>query len=223
VSAANVKRVQRGRNQNDAVIPVARAEPAPAKAGDRDPSAGRRSLGPGSCRGDGTGRSTSSRAGVLRGFPPIIDRRTETLILGSFPSEASLVAGQYYAHPRNQFWRLLGGLLGEPLAELDYAERAERVLAHKVGIWDVLDACRRPGSLDADIRDARSNDFAALRKRAPKLKRVLFNGGTAGRFARQFAAARFATAVLPSTSPAHAGRSYEQKLALWQAALRVPL
>ena len=181
--------------------------------------------------GAGAGRGTRAigarrtapapRPRVQRGFPPIIDRRTETLILGSFPSEASLAAGQYYAHPRNQFWRLLGALLGEPLAELAYAERAARVLAHRFGIWDVLDACRRPGSLDAAIRDARPNDFAALRRLAPRLERVLFNGGTAGRFARQFAAAGFATAVLPSSSPAHAGRSYEQKLALWQAALGV--
>jgi len=161
----------------------------------------------------------SREAAILRGFPPIIDRRTETLILGSFPSEASLAAGQYYAHPRNQFWRLLGALLGEPLAELGYGERGARVLAHRVGIWDVLDACRRPGSLDVDIRDARPNDFALLRRLAPRLRRVLFNGGTAGGFARQFAAAGFATAVLPSSSPAHAGRSYEQKLALWRTAL----
>ena len=166
-------------------------------------------------RGEG-----SQEESILRGFPPIIDRRTETLILGSFPSEASLAAGQYYAHPRNQFWRLLGALLDEPLAELEYGQRAARVLAHGVGIWDVLDACRRPGSLDADIRDPRPNDFALLRRLAPQLRRVLFNGGTAGRFARQFAAAGFATAVLPSSSPAHAGRSYEQKLALWRAALR---
>lgn len=168
------------------------------------------------------GRSAGRRAGdgVLRGFPPIIDGRTETLILGSFPSAASLAAGQYYAHPRNQFWRLLGALLAEPLAALSYADRAARVLAHGVGIWDVLDACRRPGSLDADIRDARSNDFAVLRGLAPRLRRVLFNGGTAGHFARQFAEAGFATAVLPSSSPAHAGRSFEQKLALWCAAFR---
>jgi hypoxanthine-DNA glycosylase len=161
----------------------------------------------------------SQEASILRGFPPIIDRRTETLILGSFPSEASLAAGQYYAHPRNQFWRLLGELLGEPLADLDYGRRPARLLAHRVGLWDVIDACRRPGSLDADIREARANDFAALRDLAPRLRRVLFNGGTAGRYARRFAAAGFATAVLPSSSPAHAGRSYAQKLALWRAAL----
>lgn len=165
-------------------------------------------------------KAARARPRVRRGFPPILDRDTETLILGSFPSEASLAARQYYAHPRNQFWRLLGTLLGEPLAELAYAERTARVLAHRIGIWDVLDACRRPGSLDADIRDARPNDFAPLRRRAPGLRRVLFNGGTAGRFAPRFAAAGFATAVLPSTSPAHAARSFEQKLALWRAALR---
>jgi len=172
-------------------------------------------------RDDRSGPGSTSRHEVLRGFPPIVDRRTETLILGSFPSEASLAAGQYYAHPRNQFWRLLGACLGEPLADLDYGERGARVLAHRVGIWDVLDACRRPGSLDAAIRDPRPNDFAMLREVAPALKRVLFNGATAARFARRFAAAGLATAVLPSSSPAHAGRSYEQKLALWRSALWV--
>jgi hypoxanthine-DNA glycosylase len=208
VSAASVKRVQRGRNSNEAVVPVARSA-------DRDPGAGRRSLRPRLRRGDG-----KAQARILRGFAPIIDRRTTTLILGSFPSEASLAAGQYYAHPRNQFWRLLGAVLEEPLAELDYAERAARVRAHRVGIWDVLDACRRPGSLDAQIRDPRPNDFAVLREMAPELHVVLFNGGAAGRFARQFAAAGLVTAVLPSSSPAHAGRSFEQKLALWRAAMR---
>jgi len=214
VTALSVsKRRNLAANRNSAVIPVSRSE-------DRDPIGASKELGHGLRRGDNNGRGRMSRQRVLRGFPPIIDRRTETLILGSFPSEASLAAGQYYAHPRNQFWRLLGALLGEPLAELDYAERAARVLAHRVGIWDVLDACRRPGSLDADIRDGRPNEFTALRELAPRLKRVLFNGGTAGRFARQFASAGFATAVLPSSSPAHAGRSYEQKLAIWRSALQ---
>jgi hypoxanthine-DNA glycosylase len=159
----------------------------------------------------------------LRGFPPIIDERTETLFLGSFPSEASLAAGEYYAYPRNQFWRLLGALLDEPLAELGYEARCARVLAHRVGIWDVLGACNRTGSLDARIRDAKPNDFAALRRCAPRLRRVLFNGAAAGRFARPFAAAGFATAVLPSSSPAHAARDFEQKLALWRAAFQSPV
>lgn len=167
----------------------------------------------------GRGRSDAKApARIRQGFAPIIDRHTETLILGSFPSEASLAAGQYYAHPRNQFWHLLGELIGEPLAALPYAARKARVLAHRVGIWDVIDACRRPGSLDAAIRDARANDFARLRRRAPRLQRVLFNGGTAGRYARHFAAAGFATAIVPSSSPAHAARTFAQKLAAWRAA-----
>ncbi len=161
------------------------------------------------------------RAAPLRGFAPIIDTRTETLILGSFPSEASLAAGQYYAHPRNQFWRLLGAVLGQALADLDYEPRCATVLAHRVGIWDVLDACRREGSLDTAIRAPRSNDFADLRRRAPRLWRVLLNGGTAGRFARDFEAAGFRTVILPSSSPAHAARNFEQKLALWRAAFEV--
>src|SRR5512137_696377 len=96
-----------------------------------------------------TRRGTATdEAKRLRGFPPVIDERVERLILGSFPSEASLAAGQYYAHPRNQFWPILGQLLGEPLTDLPYEERLPRVLAHGLGIWDVYGACERTGSAD---------------------------------------------------------------------------
>ena len=153
----------------------------------------------------------------LRGFPPVVNRNIERLILGSFPSEASLAAGQYYAHPRNQFWPLLSDLLGEPLTELPYRRRLHRVLAHRLGIWDVLDACDREGSGDASIRNRKANQFARLQRLAPRLTAVAFNGQTAGRYAPEFAAAGFDTTVLPSSSPAHAGRSYQQKLAIWRA------
>lgn len=153
----------------------------------------------------------------LRGFPPVIDRNVERLILGSFPSEASLAAGQYYAHPRNQFWRLLADLLSEPLAELPYRRRLQRVLAHRLGIWDVLDACDRQGSGDASIRNRKANRFARLHRLAPRLTAVAFNGQAAGRFASEFAGAGYETTILPSSSPAHAGRSFEQKLAFWRA------
>lgn len=153
------------------------------------------------------------------GLPPVIDRHTRILVLGSFPGEASLAARQYYAHPRNQFWPLMGALLGEPLSELPYAQRLQRMLAHRVGIWDVLGACVRAGSLDANIRHPQANDFERLRRLAPALRRIGFNGGTSGRFAPQFAAAGYETVVLPSSSPAHAARSFEQKLELWRALL----
>lgn len=153
----------------------------------------------------------------LRGFPPIIDARVTRLVLGSFPSEASLAAGQYYAHPRNQFWTILGRLLDEPLAELPYALRAPRVLKHRVGIWDVYGACRRPGSLDTAIRAARANPLEELLTLAPRLRSVAFNGAEAGRFSPLFEAAGLRVRVLPSTSPAHAARSLEDKFALWAA------
>jgi hypoxanthine-DNA glycosylase len=154
---------------------------------------------------------------MLRGFPPIAGADTHTMILGSFPGEASLAATQYYAHPRNQFWRLLGAVLDEPhLHDMPYDARLERVLSHGIGIWDVLDACHREGSLDSAIRNAQPNDFASLREHAPLLRKVCFNGKTAGRFAPMIAAAGYTTLVLPSSSPAHATLSFEQKLALWR-------
>jgi len=159
----------------------------------------------------------------LRGFPPVIDSKVERLILGSFPSEASLAASQYYAHPRNQFWRLLSDLLGEPLTEMPYRRRLQRVLAHRLAIWDVLHACDREGSGDASIRNQESNQFVRLHRLAPRLAAVAFNGQTAGRYAGEFAAAGFGTTVLPSSSPAHAGRSYVQKLVIWRQWWAAPI
>ena len=152
---------------------------------------------------------------MLRGFPPVVAESTHTLILGSFPGEASLAATQYYAHPRNQFWRLLGAVIGEPLPELDYPTRLEVVLKHGIGVWDVLAACTREGSLDVAIRNATPNDFASFREYAPNLKKVCFNGKTAGRFAPVIAEAGYQTLVLPSSSPANAMLSFDQKLLLW--------
>ncbi|CAB3721443.1 hypothetical protein LMG24238_04933 [Paraburkholderia sediminicola] len=157
---------------------------------------------------------------MLRGFPPVVAADTHTLILGSFPGEASLAATEYYAHPRNQFWRLLGEVLGEAgLHQLTYEARLERVLKHGIGIWDVLAACHREGSLDSAIRNAKPNDFDALREHAPRLKRVCFNGKTAGRFAEVIGAAGYETLVLPSSSPANAMLSFEQKFAVWRQIL----
>lgn len=143
-------------------------------------------------------------------------------MLGSFPSAASLAAGQYYAHPRNQFWPIMGRLIGEPLAELPYAERARCLLAHRVGLWDVYGACERAGSADTAIRNPEANAFARLRRQAPRLAAVAFNGSAAGRFWPLFEQAGFATRVLPSTSPAHAGLSLERKLDQWAAWWRAP-
>ena len=141
----------------------------------------------------------------------------ELLILGSFPGAASLAAGQYYAHPRNQFWRLLSAVLNDDLASLSYDARLERLGAHRIGLWDVIAACEREGSLDASIRHAQTADFSVLQQGFPALRRIAFNGKTSGRFAPLFAEAGFDTIVLPSSSPANAQLSFDQKLVQWRS------
>jgi hypoxanthine-DNA glycosylase len=156
---------------------------------------------------------------ILTGLAPVIASDTRILVLGSFPGAASLAAQQYYAHPRNLLWPILSALTGEPLAQLPYDERLPRLLAHGFGLWDVLGACAREGSLDSAIRKPAANDFARLRELCPLLETVGFNGQTSGKFAPQFAAEGYRTVVLPSTSPAHASLSLAQKLEYWQRLL----
>lgn len=151
-----------------------------------------------------------------RGLPPVVAPDARVLILGSFPGEASLVARQYYAHPRNHFWPILGAVLGEPLADIPYADRLSRIRARGVAIWDTIIACERAGSLDAAIRNAKQGEIARIRRIARELRAVCFNGNTAGRARSAWAAAGYATLVLPSTSPAYT-RPVEEKLAAWRA------
>ena len=149
------------------------------------------------------------------GFAPVVDARIETLILGSFPSIASLGKSQYYAHPQNHFWRLVGAVIGKPLAEMPYERRLRTLLAHRIGLWDIIDTCARAGSLDSNIRSPRHNDFARVTSIAPSLRRVFFNGKTAGRMEPLFAELGYETTVLPSSSPAYTMR-FEEKLARWR-------
>ena len=141
------------------------------------------------------------------------------LILGSFPSTASLAAQQYYAHPQNQFWRILGEVIGQPLKDMDYPQRIAAVQDAGIAIWDVFASCERAGSLDTAIRDAVPNPLAALGESAPVLRRICFNGGMAARRIREVEAMGFEAVVLPSTSPANATWSFERKLQAWRAAL----
>ena len=154
-------------------------------------------------------------AKATKGFPPVVDAGIETLILGSFPSVASLGKAQYYGHPQNQFWRLVGAVIGEPLPDMDYEERKRTLLEHRIGLWDIIGACSREGSLDSDIRKPRHNDFGRVTRIAKKLRRVCFNGKTAGRMEPLFSEWGFETIVLPSSSPANTLR-FELKLAQWR-------
>jgi hypoxanthine-DNA glycosylase len=153
---------------------------------------------------------------LLHGLPPVIGRHTRLMLLGSFPGAASLAAGQYYAHPRNQFWPLLSALLDEALQPLPYAQRLQRLRARGLGLWDVIAACRREGSLDSHIRDAQYNDLAGLRGRAPGLIAVAHNGGESARAMRITGQLGLQAYRLPSSSPANASWSFERKLAAWR-------
>ena len=153
-----------------------------------------------------------------RGLPPVLARDARVLVLGSFPSEASLAAKEYYAHPRNHFWPVMGALLGEPLVTLPYAERLVRVRARGVAIWDTIVACERPGSLDAAIRNAERGEIARVRRVARELRAVAFNGGTAARAAPAWRAAGYETLLLPSTSPAYT-LPLAAKVEAWRALL----
>lgn len=141
-----------------------------------------------------------------RGFEPFVDARTRLLILGSLPGEVSLRASQYYAHPRNAFWPLVGGLVGEDLAALAYRERLERLKAHGIGLWDVIASARRSGSLDAAIRSPEAADLQRLVAGLPALRAVAFNGGLAARLGRRILSGldHLQLFDLPSSSPAHA-------------------
>lgn len=152
-------------------------------------------------------------------FPPVVDARTHTLILGSLPGAASLQARRYYAHPRNQFWRLLGAVLDLDLQELDYEARLAALLERGYGLWDVIAEAERTGSLDAAIRDARAHDLNSLIGDLPRLQTLAFNGGKAARIGlRQVGSTtdRLRLLTLPSSSPAHAV-PFQNKLAAWRS------
>lgn len=166
----------------------------------------------------------------LQGLAPVVSPATRVLVLGSFPGVRSLQQGQYYAHPQNQFWRLLAHLWPQAPwpADADYAGRCSCALAQGLGIWDVYAACEREGSLDSAIRHAQLNDFGALLRRCPQLSGIAHNGGESHRHARAVEqslaeaglAARVKIHKLPSTSTANASWTFDRKLAAWRAVMQ---
>lgn len=162
----------------------------------------------------------------IRSFDPVHDRRARVLILGSMPGEESLRQQQYYAHPRNCFWDIMGALF-DAGRDCPYGERLRRLKRARVALWDVVGECRRPGSLDSDIDPAtiRANDIGRLLRNAPEIHTIFFNGGTARRlFARLVEPGREGIRLvqLPSTSPANARWSPAAKRRAWRV-IRDPL
>lgn len=164
---------------------------------------------------------TAAPAPRLSGLAPVAAPGARLLVLGSFPSVASLQAQQYYAHPRNHFWPILSALWGlegaQALPALPYAERLPIVQAHGLAIWDVYAGCERQGSLDSAIQNAQLNDLAGLIQRIPTLEAIAHNGGESARHMKITQALGLPVYKLPSTSPANASWSFERKLAAWRA------
>ncbi|MBA4212842.1 MAG: DNA-deoxyinosine glycosylase [Polaromonas sp.] len=156
----------------------------------------------------------------LLGLAPVLDANTRLLVLGSFPGVASLRAQQYYGHPQNHFWKILGTLWQLPLPSLTYPERVAALLDHRLGVWDVYGACEREGSLDANIRNAEVNDFEWVKRSCPRLEAIAHNGGESFRHARHTEKLGVPVYKLPSTSPANASWSFDRKLAAWSEVLQ---
>jgi double-stranded uracil-DNA glycosylase len=154
-------------------------------------------------------------------FAAVVDAGTRLLVLGSLPGEISLRAAQYYAHPQNQFWRLMGAVIGADLAHAPYEARLQLLRSHGVGLWDVVRSATRAGSLDTAIRDHQPNALIELAATLPALVAIAFNGGTAWKIGHRALGPdpRWALVSLPSSSPAHTMR-FEAKLAQWMTLQR---
>ena len=167
----------------------------------------------------------------VQSFAPISDAKARILILGSMPGKASLAAGQYYAHPQNLFWCILGEITGAAPSS-PYAARFRALKSSGIALWDVLASCAREGSLDSAIDEASicANDFAAFYRAHPRITQVFFNGAKAEACYRRHVLPLLGQGPapshyqrLPSTSPANASMPRAHKLQVWKHALRLAL
>ena len=152
----------------------------------------------------------------ISSFPPIIDKESKILILGSIPGVKSLEMQQYYAHPQNKFWKIIFELFNEKFTK-DYDERIKILEKHHIALWDVIDTCERKGSLDSEIRNEEANKIEELLQNFPNIKAIFCNGQKSHKNLQKILGKKFRLPiiVLPSTSPAYAGLSYFDKLKSW--------
>ncbi len=161
---------------------------------------------------------------TIHGFPPVASNNAKVLILGSMPGVASLNAEQYYAHPRNAFWYIMAELFGHGAAD-SYQKRIRSLIENKVALWDVLQLCQRPGSLDTSIDEGSIvvNDFVSFYQHHPNIQALFFNGTKAEQLYRKYVTPelpRHMRAIrmlrLPSTSPANARLTAAAKVEIWR-------
>jgi hypoxanthine-DNA glycosylase len=155
---------------------------------------------------------------MISSFTPFVSSNTETLILGTMPGIASLEKQEYYAHPRNHFWKIIYTLFNNmPISE-DFNEKIKFLELNRIGLWDVLQNCERKGSLDIHIKKQTENDFETLFKKYPSINKIIFNGKESHKyFLKKFGQKEGITYyVMPSTSPANT-MSFENKLKIWSS------
>jgi TDG/mug DNA glycosylase family protein len=160
----------------------------------------------------------------IHSFPPIESNNSSILILGTMPGKASLQAQQYYAHPRNSFWKIISEIIGVDAVN-SYEARTSSIVAARIALWDVLKSCTRESSLDSDIDNDSIifNDFASFFNNHSRIHRVCFNGTKAEKlymrniqpFLRNSSNIKYI--CLPSTSPANATISFDEKLRAWKS------
>ena len=153
----------------------------------------------------------------IQSFPALSNPAAEVLLLGTMPGVLSLAINEYYGHPRNYFWKLLAAIFDEEIPP-SYELKKALLQRNKIAVWDVLQACEREGSLDNNIRKENPNDFAAFLNEHPQIKLIAFNGQKAAAFFKKYVglSGAYSYITLPSTSPANASKSFEQKLREWE-------
>jgi len=152
----------------------------------------------------------------INSFPPIADEHSKILILGSVPGAKSLEMQQYYAHPQNQFWKIMFHLFDEAFSS-DYQRKIELLKQNKIALWDVIESCERKGSLDTEIKNEIDNNIPQLIENHPNIKTIFCNGQKSYKnlvkiLGKDF---RIPSVVLPSTSPLHTIK-FEEKLESWK-------
>ncbi|SKB92073.1 G/U mismatch-specific uracil-DNA glycosylase [Soonwooa buanensis] len=152
----------------------------------------------------------------ISSFPPVINKDSEILILGSIPGVKSLEMQEYYAHPQNKFWTIIFELFNEDFTK-DYQQKLQILKKNKIALWDVIDSCERKGSLDSEIKNETGNDILKLLKDYPNLKIIFCNGQKSYKnliktFGKNI---EIPIVALPSTSPLHT-ISFDKKLKVWQ-------
>ncbi len=156
----------------------------------------------------------------ISSFPPIVDQDSRILILGSIPGVKSLEMQQYYAHPQNKFWNIIFEIFDESFTT-DYSEKLKILKKNKIALWDVIDSCERKGSLDSEIRNEKTNQIFELLNDHPKIKAIFCNGQKSYKNLQKILGKDFPIPVfvLPSTSPAHTGMKYKEKVISWRKIL----